>query len=359
MARTFDDASSQYLELGSAVVTDPPFSISAWFYCDDDTNWQTLVFLGDSADDDADTHRLQLESAGASVVMTSKHTGWKAANTSVGYSENTWHHACGIVAATDDRSVFIDGGSKGTNNDNEVVEGVDQTSIGRNSDAVPDNYFSGSLAEIAIWNTGLSDAEAAILAKGYSPLFVHPENLVAYWPLIRDSDDDYVGGHDMTAGGGPTIAAHMPKLLYPAPPHIIVPAGVGVSASASVSPSVSPSPSPGGSGDVCWGHDTGVLEANIRNFSGNWTGTGQIFNPGVNDIEYVRLQSGEYMISEIWDTGDQIVELLQNEYAIGDDVDLDYRHGATPGACAVAGWNNYTGKFTSLGYVQVRITSTL
>ena len=47
------------------------------------------------------------------------------------------------------------------------------------------------------------------------------------------------------------------------------------------------------------------------------------------------------------------------EIHVGDDVDLDYRHGITAAACQAASWNDYTVPFTSLGYVQVRLTSTL
>ena len=66
------------------------------------------------------------------------------------------------------------------------------------------------------------------------------------------------------------------------------------------------------------------------------------------------------MISEVVDTGTYTVTLFQNLYdGSGDDVDLDYRHGATEAACLAAGWNDYTVPFVSLGYVQIRLTSTL
>jgi hypothetical protein len=64
------------------------------------------------------------------------------------------------------------------------------------------------------------------------------------------------------------------------------------------------------------------------------------------------------MISNVVNTGTDTVTLAQNAYASGDDVDLDYRHGATSSACEAASWNNYTAPFSSLGYVQARLTST-
>lgn len=111
--------------------------------------------------------------------------------------------------------------------------------------------------------------------------------------------------------------------------------------------------------DICWGHDTGVLEAVIHNFEDNWTGTGQIDNPGVADTERLALETTEYMISEVVNTGAVSILIDYNVYAVGDDIDLDYRHGATTAACLAAAWNNYVAPFTSLGYVQVRVTSTL
>jgi len=111
--------------------------------------------------------------------------------------------------------------------------------------------------------------------------------------------------------------------------------------------------------DVVWGHDTDVLEANVRDFNGNWTGTGAIENPGTADTERLALEAGETMTSEVVATG--VVDILidYNVYAVGDDINLDYRHGATQAACEGAGWNDYTVPFESLGFVQVRVTSTL
>jgi hypothetical protein len=111
---------------------------------------------------------------------------------------------------------------------------------------------------------------------------------------------------------------------------------------------------------VCWGHQTGVVEGNIRDFDGNWTGTGEVVNPGAGDSEQVCLQHAEYMISEIVDTGTQYVQLLQNHYdPTGDDVTLEYRHGNTPAACVAAGWNVYAAIFMSLGFVQIKLTATI
>jgi hypothetical protein len=112
------------------------------------------------------------------------------------------------------------------------------------------------------------------------------------------------------------------------------------------------------SGSAAWGHVTGVIEDNIRAFSDGWTGTGDVSSTG--DAETIELNAGEYMFSETVYTDTRTVELLQNFYDnTGDDVTLEYRHGATQGDCETAGWNSYSVPFVSLGYVQARLESTL
>lgn len=110
-------------------------------------------------------------------------------------------------------------------------------------------------------------------------------------------------------------------------------------------------------GSTVWGHITSVQETNIRTFATNWTGTG--LAEGSGDSERLRLCSGEYMISEVVETGVIEVTLLQNNYGSGDTVLLQYRHGASISDCQSASWNTYTVPFISLGFVQVRVESTV
>ena len=81
---------------------------------------------------------------------------------------------------------------------------------------------------------------------------------------------------------------------------------------------------------------------------------------GAGDAEVLELNTLELMVGEVVNTGAYTVTLLQNEYdPTGDDVTMEYRHGATSAACQAAGWIAYVIPFVSQGYVQVRMTSTL
>lgn len=214
MSRLFDDASSQYLEIDSAVLTAAPITVACWANTDSLTPNQVLFNLVNK-DSPSKAFRTYIRnSTGRIRAVTLGPEGIDYAQTSAGLSVDTWHHCCGIYAASDDRRAFLDGGSKGTDVTSITPTGVNRTSLGREGDPSPTWYLSGKLAEAAIWNVALTDAEVLILSKGYSPLFVHPQNLVAYWPLVRDPDNDIVGGFNMTAFNTPTVADH-PRIIYP------------------------------------------------------------------------------------------------------------------------------------------------
>jgi len=80
-------------------------------------------------------------------------------------------------------------------------------------------YFAGDLCEIGIWNTVLDQNDINILTKGFSSLFVKPQNLITYWPLIRDNNDR-IGAFTLTEINAPGVSDHMPKIFYPVSQHI-------------------------------------------------------------------------------------------------------------------------------------------
>lgn len=218
MARLFDDASTEYLTHSAAVVSTYPITMAAWFYPDAFVN-QTLVSISDTAAY-LDYFELRLrDPADSDIIALIRRDSQSFAKTTASYTLNTWHHAVGVFAAANDLRIFLNGGNKGTEvGGSETPAGMDTTSIGVLKMNTLNFYMSGRIAEVGIWNVALTDAEVAILADGFSPLFVHPQNLVAYWPLVRGLNDR-VGGYNMTATGT-TVSAHS-RLIYPAAPMII------------------------------------------------------------------------------------------------------------------------------------------
>ena len=214
MSRLFVRSSSELI-YSSAVLTAVPFTFACWFNVNYTQNFlMTLAhYEGGSTGDFWVLSAESTPDIRASIYRSG--VGSASAISTSGYSENVWHHACGVFAASNDRRVYVDGGSKGTNStDRSPDSTVTATAIGglRRSDN-PVVYTDGSIAEAAIWNATLTDEEVAVLATGIRPIFVRPQSLVMYLPLIRDNDEDLIGGLSFNVVNTPTISAHAP-IIY-------------------------------------------------------------------------------------------------------------------------------------------------
>lgn len=249
MARLFNDASSEYLEIDQAVISDVPCAMVGWFTSNSLLDGQIIIGI---ADKDVGVRSMGIAArgdfVGDPVHAWSFFGDYRAAESSSGYSANTWHHVAGLWASATDRRVLLDHGSKGTNSQSQTASNLDRSSIGRVGDSSPGNYMSGRIAEAAVWDlsnwpgaTGTDKADEferlviPALAVGYSPLFFR-RGLVAYWPLggqLSDDnsanetagDRDIIGGYDMTPFNTPSVADH-PPILYPGRRRVVFPAAV-------------------------------------------------------------------------------------------------------------------------------------
>lgn len=226
MARLFNDAASQSLQYNGAVLNTPPITMACWGYSDDATIAQAAVSITHSVDGNP---LFELQFAGNAggdpiLAVARDDAGISGIATSTaGYTANTWCHACAVFAAGNDHRAYVNGGNRGNDATAVGAKTLDRSHIGEFRGTL---YFSGRLAEVALWSAALTDDEVAILGKGYSPLFVRPQSLVAYWPLIRDTDQDWVGGYNMTPVNAPTVADHPPQIAYPRPRSLVWQAAV-------------------------------------------------------------------------------------------------------------------------------------
>lgn len=213
MARLFDDASTEYLYINTGILTAVPISIGCWFNFDADVTG-CLVFLGDKDINNRYFNILAYNAAGGHIIraITRQDTAVHYADSGSAFTLNTWRHALAVFAAVDDRRVYLDGGSKGTNAGSATPSGVDKFAVGVQAAPSADYYMSGHIGEVVIWDGVVTDDEAAVLGKGYSPRLVQPQNIVGYWSLIRDLNDEF-GGYNLTASG--TIVSAHPRVIVP------------------------------------------------------------------------------------------------------------------------------------------------
>ncbi|MHC4346685.1 MAG: LamG domain-containing protein [Planctomycetota bacterium] len=221
MAFLFDDANTEYMIVLAATKTSVPLSMACWFSPDDLTVGQCLMSI---ANNNSDVNYFSLEARGDVAgdhirAGTRSSVGYVAAISTNGYVANAWHHACGVWASSGDRRVYLDGGNTGTNNFDRTPSGLNRTAVGVLCRQNKFLYTSGLIAEAAIWDVALTDAEAAILAAGYSPLFVRPQNLLVYWPMVRKLGTgqgiELMQGKQLLVGIAPDNGSHCP-VRYPA-----------------------------------------------------------------------------------------------------------------------------------------------
>lgn len=213
------DGSTQYLYAawsghGGAY----PFSISAWIKADLDTANQVVASVDQG--DSGGVNQLYIDgaTAGDPVGAGTYVSGWGIASTSTGFTKETWHHICAVFAAANDRRVYIDGGSKGTDATNKSGAGSYELSIGcrygHPGGSAPAALFDGRIAEVAIWTSALSDANVVSLAGGAAADTVDSGNLDEYWWLYEDADSNN-SGTNLTEVGSPTYSTGDHPVSHP------------------------------------------------------------------------------------------------------------------------------------------------
>lgn len=176
MARKFVAASSQKVVFGSALVTASPLTLACWL-----NPVSAAVAYGVFAVNDNSTNEfgIRTDSSGHILAVSTDGTV-STATTSTAMSAGVWCHACAVISSASARAAFLNGGGKGTNATARTTSGVNQTEIGHTTGV---GFTNGNIAECAIWNIALADAEVLALASGVAAWLIHPEALKFYTPL--------------------------------------------------------------------------------------------------------------------------------------------------------------------------------
>jgi hypothetical protein len=205
MARSFN-GTSDYIEHAAPLLTAAPITLACWFNATDATTSMTLVSISDIAGI-TNYFRLGLNSPTAGRVGANARSAVNAtAESSASYVANTWNHGCAVFASASSRSAYLNGAAAGSDATASTPAGLDATNIGCLRRTTRITFLSGAIAEVGIWNSALSAADVAALAKGFSPTKVRPDALVFYSPLIREVRDLRAGVALTT--NGTTVAAH-------------------------------------------------------------------------------------------------------------------------------------------------------
>jgi hypothetical protein len=190
----------------------------------DDFSWDgdTAVCFAASADTD---NRYTLNTNGNNTLSFSDLASGSGAGVGSGaLSSGTWYHFAFVRVGTEpNTSVLlytkpVGSGSvtKNTGSGNYVnASGINQTTFGHRGGSSFSTPFDGRLAYVAVWDRVLSDGEInTLFAEGYNPQNLHPDDLLAFWPLDTDGSE-LINGADLTLVGSPTFTADDPYPLDP------------------------------------------------------------------------------------------------------------------------------------------------
>jgi hypothetical protein len=206
MAYNFTPTNSQFLSTPIAVVSGVPVTMVCWYYRTSSAISQTYVSIGNNSS----TNILSITHGSNNFISALSNDGINGNATHVypDSSVNVWHHACAVFYSANLRRMFWNGISSGSGTTLSNVSNQNITTIGaRYSSGVVGSYSNANIAEVGIWNIGLTDEEIASLAKGITPDKIRPQNLVFYAPLIRDLQDTK-GGLIITNNNGATVVDH-------------------------------------------------------------------------------------------------------------------------------------------------------
>ena len=218
MARDFDGNAANNLNItdppGGLDITGTVMTVSAWIRPD------TLVSFGRIATKWSGSAGQYLFSLGNAGQILFRISG--SSDSAVGptvLSTGVWQHVAGRKNGNgaSNISVHLNGVVNGTGSSvNPIPDTANNFRVG--ADMAGAIGFDGRIAEVALWNVALSDAEIAALATGANPLRVHPNNLAAYYPLWgvgAGGEPDLSGnGQTLTEVGTVGVADHAPVGPY-------------------------------------------------------------------------------------------------------------------------------------------------
>jgi len=196
-----NDSSVMYSS--STPITIEPFTIVAWVNANDGFSAQRYVC--GLCSDNQDFVGVGVTGGGDDAVLLLTYSGINDPTESVSSASvaGAWNHIACVYTADNDRELFLNGSSDGTDTSDRSV--ASHTNIYFNNPVSdgPDNTPGNALvAHAAFYDTDLSSAQIASLAAGANPLAVAPSNLVAYYPLNTDFDlTDHAGSYDLTNSG--------------------------------------------------------------------------------------------------------------------------------------------------------------
>lgn len=123
---------------------------------------------------------LRQDSVGALSRLSAGAQPW--AQVAKDYTVGKWHAATGVWRANNSRSAYLDGENRATNTSSVAVPAGISLRIGGRVNATFDDLSNALIADVAVWDAALTDAEVLALSHVADLRSVRPGNLRRYLP---------------------------------------------------------------------------------------------------------------------------------------------------------------------------------
>lgn len=202
MAYELTAASSQTITGNFVSSIGTPHTIAAWAYPNNTTGDHRILRVqnANSAANFISLDGSAVNDPAAAFSRTSVATFASALSTA-SFSAAIWAQVSGVFSTTSSRTIYLGGGSSGTNTSTTDTASFETVSIGLSTGTT-----SQLLAQLAVWDVALTAAEIISLSKGFKPSRIRPQNLVFYAPLTRNLQDLMEGITLTNNGSAPVVA---------------------------------------------------------------------------------------------------------------------------------------------------------
>lgn len=148
-------------------------------------------------------------------------------------STGVWHHV-GMSFNNKTVTIYIDGAQDasgvatgaGTGTMSTATYGSVLGTGFNTTNATFTTYYTGNMADVAVWNVALTASEFSALSKGLRPHMVRSAALVGFWPLdgLQSPEPDLSGlAHNGTLTGTALAAGPPMTLFTPRRPQFLTP----------------------------------------------------------------------------------------------------------------------------------------